>query len=351
MKSTTQKKKKCLPGPRLNKKTRRYNKIKTIRKGGLKKTKKYKKNIYKGGAKCPCCGSKISSFKVADAERLAKRIGIKAIEAEAKANQEKIIAEKAKAKADAESAARLNTLQKQQKISLQELYNIIYNYPLKQEKEQIEKEVKLWDDEIAENAGGYNEHGDYVDDKKASEMWIQKMNELKKYILENLKDFDKVYEITTSDDNVAFDDTISELRSKTSAEIEFSRICLNGNGTFEPLEYLYLLQKYRKMYPNNAILPIWKSVKEFISPFGRNFIGRKVENKDEILNYNELLFWYSYVKHYKERVRTKNDGLVNSRFYPNTTCLDEYWVNFGSTQQQYQEVLDEIQGEIDKYVS
>lgn len=45
-------------------------------------------------------------------------------------------------------------------------------------------------------------------------------------------------------------------------------------------------------YSNNKPMAYWQSIKTYVSPFGRNYLGRKIEAGKEILDYMELQYLY-----------------------------------------------------------
>lgn len=90
-------------------------------------------------------------------------------------------------------------------------------------------------------------------------------------------------------------------------------------------------------YPGNKPMQKWQMVKNYVSPVGRNFIGRKIWANGNILSLDELEFWL-YV--FKIRKAHQGSSLVPKIFkYP----------GMEGTPEQLQEVIDQIQQEIDDY--
>lgn len=105
-------------------------------------------------------------------------------------------------------------------------------------------------------------------------------------------------------------------------------------------------------YPGNKPMQKWQMVKNYVSPVGRNFIGRKIWANGNILSLDELEFWLIVFKQRKEitpeLVQEWIDGTAKLSGPYDLEKLFRY-PGIEGTPEQIQEVIDQIQEEIDDY--
>jgi hypothetical protein len=105
-------------------------------------------------------------------------------------------------------------------------------------------------------------------------------------------------------------------------------------------------------YPGNKPMQKWQMVKNYVSPVGRNFIGRKIWANGNILSLDELEFWLIVFKIRKELepklLQEWVDGTAKLSGPSDLEKLFKY-PGMEGTPKQIQEVIDQIQEEIDDY--